>query len=100
MFLLLTFKKSSKFFNFLNVSVSLPIGAAGPVPPIYWCYHVSCTNIGATDMVAPLVLVKTYGQNLHHCLHFEYNDVAVLGAPIIAYTDMFTMCDVYSVHLV
>jgi hypothetical protein len=33
-------------------------------------------------------------------LHFEYNGVAVIAAPIIAYTDMFTMCDVYSVHLV
>jgi hypothetical protein len=33
-------------------------------------------------------------------LHFEYNGAAVLAAPIIAYTDMFTMCDVYSVHLV
>jgi hypothetical protein len=43
--------------------------------------------------------VKTYGQNLHNCLHFEYNG-AVLAAPIMAYTDMFTMCDVYSVHLV
>ncbi len=31
---------------------------------------------------------------------FEYNGAAVLAAPIIAYTDMFTMCDVYSVHLV
>jgi hypothetical protein len=33
-------------------------------------------------------------------LHFEYNGAAVLAAPIIAYTDMFAMCDVYSVHLV
>jgi hypothetical protein len=33
-------------------------------------------------------------------LHFEYNGAAVLAAPIIAYTDMFTMCDVYSEHLV
>ncbi len=88
--MLLTLKKSVRFLNFLNVSVSLPIGAAGPVPPIYWCYHVSCTNI----------LVQSYGQNLHNCLHFEYNGAAVLAAPIVAYTDMFTMCDVYSVHLV
>jgi hypothetical protein len=51
-------------------------------------------------MVVPLVLVQTYGQNLHNCLHFEYNGAAVLAAPIIAYTDIFTMCDVYSVHLV
>ncbi len=56
--------------------------------------------IGATDMVAPLVLVQTYGQNLHNCLHFEYNGAAVLAAPIIVYTDMFSMCDVFSVHLV
>ncbi len=33
-------------------------------------------------------------------MHFEYNGAAVLAAPIIAYTDMFTMCNVYSVHLV
>jgi hypothetical protein len=33
-------------------------------------------------------------------LHFEYNGAAVLAAPIIAYTDMFTMCDVYSAHSV
>ncbi len=33
-------------------------------------------------------------------MHFEYNGAAVLAAPKIAYTDMFTMCDVYSVHLV
>ncbi len=51
-------------------------------------------------MVAPLVLVQTYGQNWHNCLHFEYNGAAVLTAPIIAYTDMFNMGDVYSVHLV
>jgi len=24
--------------------VSSPIGATGSVIPIYWCYHVSCTN--------------------------------------------------------
>jgi hypothetical protein len=57
-------------------------------------------NIGANDMVAPFVLVQTYGQNWHKCLHFEYNGAAVLAALIIAYTDMFTMCDVYIVHLV
>jgi hypothetical protein len=48
-------------------------------------------------MVAPLVLVQTYG--LHNCLHFEYNGAAVLAAPIIAYSDMFIVCNVYSVHL-
>ncbi len=50
--------------------------------------------IGATDIVAPLVLVQTYGQNRHNCLHSEYNGAAMLAAPIIAYTEMFTMCDV------
>ncbi len=42
---LLTFQKFAEFLNFLNVSVFLPIGAAGPVPPTYWCYHVSWTDI-------------------------------------------------------
>jgi hypothetical protein len=28
--------------------------------------------------------------------YFEYNGAAVLAAPIIAQTDMFTMCNVYS----
>jgi hypothetical protein len=56
--------------------------------------------IGATDIVAPLVLVHTYGQNWHNCLHFEYHGAAMLAAPIIAYKDMFTMFDVYSLHLV
>jgi hypothetical protein len=71
---LLTFEKSANFFNFQNVSVSSPIGAAGAFPPVHWC----------TNMV----------KNLHNCLHFEYNGAAVLAAPIIAYTDMFTMCNV------
>ncbi len=77
---LLIFKKSAKFCNFVNVSVSLRIGAAGTVPPF--------------------AFVQSYGKNWHNCLHFEYNGAAVLAAPIIAYTDMFTMCDVYSVHWV
>jgi hypothetical protein len=33
-------------------------------------------------------------------LHSEYNGAAMLAAPIIACTEMFTMYDVYSVHLV
>jgi hypothetical protein len=33
-------------------------------------------------------------------LYCEYNGAAMFAAPIIAYTDMFTMCDMYSVHLV
>jgi hypothetical protein len=34
-----------------------------------------------------------------NCLHSEYNGAAMLAAPKLAHTDMFTMCDVYSVHL-
>jgi hypothetical protein len=34
-----------------------------------------------------------------NCLHSEYNGAAMLAAPIIAYTEMFTMGDVYSVRL-
>jgi hypothetical protein len=56
--------------------------------------------IGVTDMVAPLVFEQTNGQNRHNCLHSEYNGAAFLAVPIIAYTEMFTLCDVYSVHLV
>jgi hypothetical protein len=48
--------------------------------------------IGATDMVAPLVLLQTYGQNWHNCLHFGYNGAAVFAVPTIAFIDMFTMC--------
>ncbi len=62
--MLLTFKKSAKFLNFQNISVSSPIFDAGTVP----------TNI----------LVQMYGQNLHNCLNFEYNGAAVLAAPMVA----------------
>jgi hypothetical protein len=62
-----TFGKSMKFLNFQNVSVFRLLVAAGTVPPIYWCYHVSCTmSVGETLAVAPLVLVRTYGQNQHY----------------------------------
>jgi hypothetical protein len=42
--------------------------------------------------------VQTHGENRHNCLHCEYNGAAMFAAPIIAYTDMFTMwmCTVYT----
>jgi hypothetical protein len=37
---LLTIKKTAKFLNFQNGSVSSPIGAASTVAPIYWCKQI------------------------------------------------------------
>jgi hypothetical protein len=60
-------KKSAKSKNLQDVRVSSPIGATCKVPSGYWCYLVSCTNIGATLPVSLLVLERKYGQNWQKC---------------------------------
>jgi hypothetical protein len=51
-----------------------------------------------------MVLLAKFHQYIgairHNCLYSEYNGAAMLAAPIIAFTEMFAMCDVYSVYLV